>query len=168
MIEILNGQCLSRYLMVKAYIPKLEDLWFRESMMADPETMSYNAAYGGTIPFPKEQWERWYDQWVENAGTDRYYRYVLNEQGSFVGEIAYHLDQKRQIYLADVIIHASVRGKGYGKEALELLCEAARANGIEELYDDIASDNPSWKMCLRHGFVIDWQDETTAMVKKRL
>ena len=92
----------------------------------------------------------------------------MNEQGSFVGEIAYHLNQKRQIYLADVIIHASVRGKGYGKEALELLCEAARANGIEELYDDIASDNPSWKMFLRHGFVIDWQDETTAMVKKRL
>lgn len=34
------------------YKPKLEDLWFREAMMADPDTMSYNSAWGGTIPFP--------------------------------------------------------------------------------------------------------------------
>ena len=29
---------------VSFYKPRLEDLWFREAMMADPETMSYNNA----------------------------------------------------------------------------------------------------------------------------
>ena len=36
-------------------IPTLEDMWFRESLMADEETMYYNHAWGGTIPFPKER-----------------------------------------------------------------------------------------------------------------
>lgn len=30
--------------MLKVVKPELEDLWFRESMMADIETMSYNDA----------------------------------------------------------------------------------------------------------------------------
>lgn len=32
--------------MLKLYIPKLEDLWFREQLMSDKETMSYNEAWG--------------------------------------------------------------------------------------------------------------------------
>ena len=35
--------------MISLYKPKLEDLWFRQKFMADPETMSYNDAWGGTI-----------------------------------------------------------------------------------------------------------------------
>ena len=40
--------------------PTFEELWFIEKLLSDPETMSYNHAYGGTINFPKEQWEEWY------------------------------------------------------------------------------------------------------------
>ena len=28
---------------LELYVPKLEDLWFYQKMMSDPETMSYNA-----------------------------------------------------------------------------------------------------------------------------
>jgi len=38
--------------MVRPYIPRLEDLWFRQALLADGQTMSYNHAYGGTIAFP--------------------------------------------------------------------------------------------------------------------
>ncbi|MDD4366103.1 MAG: hypothetical protein PHV38_00330 [Eubacteriales bacterium] len=37
--------------------PAFNDLWFREKLMADEETMSYNARWGGTIPFPVDAWE---------------------------------------------------------------------------------------------------------------
>ena len=57
-------------------VPNLEDLWFRERLMADEETMSYNAKWGGTIPFPKDEWEPWYEAWVRNPGAHRYYRYL--------------------------------------------------------------------------------------------
>ena len=42
---------------LSACTPKFEDLWFRQTMMADPETMAYNHAWGGTIPFPEEHWK---------------------------------------------------------------------------------------------------------------
>ena len=44
--------------MVKLYIPKYEELWFRQMFMADEKTMSYNHAWGGTIPFPEKNWKR--------------------------------------------------------------------------------------------------------------
>ena len=31
---------------ITLYTPSLEDLWFRQKMMADEETMSYNHAWG--------------------------------------------------------------------------------------------------------------------------
>lgn len=54
--------------------PAFDDLWFRKNLMADEETMSYNARWGGTIPFPEEEWESWYESWVRNPGASRYYR----------------------------------------------------------------------------------------------
>lgn len=62
--------------MVELYRPHMEDLWFRETMLSDGQTMFYNHAYGGTIPFPKEQWARWYDAWIINPDNKRFYRYV--------------------------------------------------------------------------------------------
>ena len=41
--------------MIELYKPNLEELWFKEKMMNDEDTMSYNHAYGGTIPFPTQE-----------------------------------------------------------------------------------------------------------------
>lgn len=43
-----------------------------------------------------------------------------------------------------------------------------KENGISVLYDDIAADNPSYKLFLKNGFEIDFQDNTVVMVKKTL
>lgn len=51
---------------------------------------------------------------------------------------------------------------------VRLLCDAAKENGISVLYDDIATDNPSYKLFLKNGFEIDYQDDTVVMVKKTL
>ncbi len=42
--------------MITTYKPALKDLWFRQQFMADEATMSYNAAWGGTISFPESAW----------------------------------------------------------------------------------------------------------------
>ncbi len=60
--------------MVKLYLPKLDDLWFRQMFMSDEETMSYNHHWGGTIPFPEENWADWYDYWILNPEGKRFYR----------------------------------------------------------------------------------------------
>ncbi len=148
--------------------PTFDDLWFREKLLADEDTMAYNAKWGGTIPFPKEKWESWYEAWVKNPGANRYYRYLRNAQNELVGEAAYHYDKSRDIYICDVIVLAQYRNQGYGTDTLKQLCQAAKKNGITVIYDDIAADNPSYKLFLENGFEIEYQDGKIVMVKKTL
>ena len=155
--------------MIKLYSPKLEDLWFRQMFMADEETMSYNHNWGGTIPFPEEDWRDWYDYWVVSSERKRFYRYLQDETSDeFVGEVAYHYDSEQQIYIADVIVHAKYRGKGFGEQGLLLLCDAAKANGIEILYDTIAIDNPAIRLFLKVGFYEEYRTDEIIMLKKEL
>ncbi len=69
-----------------------------------------------------------------------------------MGEAAYHFDSGLDGYLCDVTVLASRRGRGYGRQALELLCGAAKENGVSRLLDNIALDNPSVGLFLRCGF----------------
>ena len=155
--------------MIKLYIPRLEDLWFRQVFMADEETMAYNHHWGGTIPFPKEDWAEWYEYWIEKTEGKRFYRYLLDEgSGEFVGEIAYHYDGERKIHIADIIVYAKYRGKGFGEQGLRILCETAKLNGLEILYDDIAIDNPAIKLFLKVGFCEEYRTDEIIMLKKEL
>lgn len=155
--------------MLSLYSPKLKDLWFREEFMNDPDTMSYNNAWGGTIPFPKEKWEIWYNKWIIQHENKRFYRYLLNgETNEFIGEIAYYLDDLRDIYIADIIICAKYRGQGYGTEGLSLLCDVAKNNGLTVLYDYIAVDNPSLHIFLKNGFTIAYQTDDIIIVRRIL
>ncbi len=153
--------------MIKTYKPKMCDLWFREKLLSDEETMSYNAAWGGTIPFPNEKWAEWYSKWLEVPEYKRYYRYLYEADiDSFVGEIAYHFDEKRKIHICDVIVLSEYRNRGFGTAGIELICKAAKGNGISALYDDIASDNPSYKLFLKNGFEIVCENDGAITVKK--
>ena len=150
------------------YEPEYEDLWFRQMMLADEETMSYNHAWGGTIAWPEEEWSGWYDYWIINHEGKRFYRYLKDKDGQFIGEVAYHYDVDLQHEMADVIIYSKHRGKGYGGEALEMLCLAAKENGVSVLYDDIAIDNPAIGLFLDHGFSEEYRTEEKIMLKREL
>ena len=154
---------------VKLVTPKPEELRFRQALLADEDTMSYNHVWGGTIEWPEWKWKDWYDYWIINHEGKRFYRYLLDEDtGEYVGEIAYHFDDERGIHVANVIILAKFRGKGYGIIGLNLLCGAAKANGVDILYDDIAIDNPGIAMFLRNGFTEDYRTPEIIMLKKVL
>ena len=155
--------------MLALYEPALPELWFREELLSDPATMSYNHAWGGVIPFPQEDWAGWYEHWLVRHEDKRFYRYLQDgETGVFVGEIAYHFDEGRKLWLADVIVAVGYRGRGYGTEGLHLLCGAAAERGIEVLYDDIAADNPGIGLFLKAGFTEEYRTEEVIMLKKIL
>ena len=153
--------------MVELYKPRVEDLWFREKLLSDEDTMSYNHAWGGTILFPKEKWGNWHNRWVLNRDNRRFYIYI-KENETFFGEVAYHFDEERQIYIADVIVYAPYRGKGYGGQALLLLCKNAKCNGLHTLFDDIAIDNPSITLFMKCGFTEVVRTSEYVLVKKEL
>ncbi len=154
--------------MLETAVPAPEDLWFRQEMLEDAATMSYNRAWGGTIPFPEEKWRDWYARWVDGDEKRRFYRYVRNGDGAFVGEIACHYDDALGEYMANVVIHAKHRGAGFGASALDALCDAARKNGVARLFDDLAADNPALGMFLRRGFTEVRRTEKTILLRKEL
>lgn len=155
--------------MITLYLPKYEDLWFRQMFMEDDETMSYNHKWGGTIPFPEEEWKEWYNYWIVNPEGKRFYRYLVDEiNNEFVGEVAYHYDKSRNVTIADIIIYAQYRGKGFGKVGLQLLCEAAKKNDVKILCDDIAIDNSAIGLFLSNGFVEEYRTTEYIMLKKKL
>ena len=148
--------------------PELRELAFRRSLLEDPETMAFNRAWGGTIPFPEERWADWYRRWVE-VPDRRFYRLLLDRTaGKFVGEVSFHWDGELGEYLCDVLIAAAFRGRGYGRQGLELLCGAAGASGVKTLCDNIALDNPSVRLFLRSGFRERYRNETFILVVKEL
>ena len=155
--------------MTELYESTRDDLWFRRALMADPETMSYSDAWGGTIAFPEDEWDDWYDWWVARHDGNCFYRYLVDaEGGGFVGEVAYRYDETERMHLADVIVLASERGRGHGSEGLRLLCEAARERGVATLWDDIAPDNPAIAPLLEQGFVEDHRDDEAVYLRKDL
>ena len=164
----LNKSEFGEEIMLTLYEPNYEDLWFRQMMLADEDTMSYNHAWGGTIPWPEDKWSGWYDYWITCHEGKRYYRYLKNKDGQFVGEIAYHYDAEIQHEIANVMIYSKYRKNGYGSEALDLLCSMAKNNGISVLYDDIAIDNPAITLFLKHGFVEKYRTEEKIVLKKEL
>jgi len=48
------------------------------------------------------------------------------------------------------------------------LCDAAKANGVELLYDNIAIDNLAIKLFLKVGFCEEYRTDEIVMLKKVL
>lgn len=156
-------------MILEIIIPKIEELSFKQELLSDEETMSYNHQFGGVIQFPKEKWKRWYEKWIGSKNPYYFYRYLYSiELKKYVGEIAYHYEKETNRYLCDVIVHAKYRGNGFGKEGLNLLCQCAKKNGIHTLYDDILLDNPSVHLFLKNGFIEEERTNEVVIVKKRL
>ncbi len=153
---------------VSLFRPGIRDLWFRQLMLSDETTMSYNRAWGGTIDFPEEDWAGWYGRWLEHPEGERYYCYLTDLTGRFLGEIAYHRDEELDGFIANVIVYSKYRGRGYGGKGLELLCCAAAIRGCEALWDDIAIDNPAVGMFLARGFREEFRTEDRIFLKKDL
>ena len=110
------------------HVPLLRELGFRQTMLSDPATMSYNAPWfppDGCIEFPETKWDEWYKRWIGHE-PERFYAYLRrNSDGAFVGEICWHRLPNANACEIGVVIHSPYRGCGYGKQGLFLLTEQA-------------------------------------------
>ena len=55
-----------------------------------------------------------------------------------------------------------------GKAGLLLLCEQAKDNGMDSIYDDIAIDNTAVGLFIECGFTEEFRTEEIIMLKKQL
>ena len=139
---------------VELYIPKLEDLWFYQKMMSDPETMSYNDPWGGCIDYPDEVLPDWYANWVGQE-PDRFYAYIKrSSDGTWIGDLNFHYTPEKDWWDMGIVIYAPFRGKGYAVPALRLLLhQAFRVCGISRLHNDFETTrDAAWAIHRKVGF----------------
>ena len=71
--------------------------------------------------------------------------------------------------MADVIIPAKYRGKGYGREGLRILCREASKNGISVLHDNVTAGNvAAIKLFTSEGFSVVNRSEDEVLLRKQL
>ena len=132
---------------LELYIPALDELWFYQKMMSDPETMSYNANWDvhydgyhkdtGCIDFPESEWAAWYGYMIRNE-PERFYAYIKrSSDGVWVGDINFHYTPERDWWDMGIVIYAPYRGRGYAVPALRLMVEHAfRDCGVTRLHNE--------------------------------
>lgn len=140
--------------LVELYVPKLEDMWFYQKMMSDPETMSYNDPWGGCIDYPDEVLPDWYANWVGKE-PERFYAYIKrSSDGAWIGDLNFHYTPERDWWDMGIVIYAPFRGKGYAVPALKLLLDHAfRVCGISRLHNDFETTrDAAWAIHRKVGF----------------
>ena len=120
---------------VSLHIPEYDELWYRQKILAQPETMNYNKGYNmdfkgyhkdtGCIDFPEMEWSVWYDCFV-NHKPERFYAYIVNvSNNEFIGEVNLHKSINNEWHDMGIIIESKHRGRGFAVEALRLLLKVA-------------------------------------------
>lgn len=139
---------------LELYVPKLDDLWFRQKMMSDSVTMSYNANWNvewdgyhkdtGCIDFPESEWVEWYEYWIGNK-PECFYTYIKRRiDGAWIGEVNFHYSPEKNWWDMGIVIGAPYRGKGYSVPALRLMLNYAFCNcGISILHNGFEVTRPA-------------------------
>ncbi len=120
---------------IRLHVPALQELWYRERLMSDPATMSYNRGYDlpfegydpqtGCLLFPRTQWSDWYAYFIGQE-PERYYAYIVREtDGAFLGEVNLHKSAIHDWHEMGIALEARYRGMGYSTRALRLLLARA-------------------------------------------
>ena len=142
---------------LELYLPRLEDLWFHQRLLADPATMAYNAPWfppDGCVPFPESAWAAWHERWMGQE-PERFYAYLRRtSDGVFVGDVNFHRNPEQGWWDMGVLIFAPERGKGFGRQGLALLLDRAfRVAGIPRLHNDFETTRgAAWHIHKAAGF----------------
>lgn len=150
---------------ISLHVPEYGELWYRQRLLADPDTMSYNKEYGGEngcIDFPEEKWRSWYDYWT--AGTsDSFYAYIVLD-GEFIGEVNLHKNCDKGFYEdwydMGIVIESHYRGNGYAAKALDLLLETAfKELGAASVHNEFENyRTAALRLHLNAGFSVDGEE----------
>ena len=156
---------------IELHIPNENELEYRRHLISDKETMNYNIGYGddGTGCYYQTiaQVKEWYKNW--NNGTDNYYAYIIHKKDNMpIGEVDIHWSGYCKKHTIGIVIEAKYRGKGYAKEALNLLCDIAfNELNLDKICDDFPKSRiAAEKVFSKVGFIRE-DDELVVLTKER-
>lgn len=149
-------------------VPTIDELKHTEMLLSDPETMKFNDKWGGTVPFPKEKWEPFYKNFINN--TERHYYHIYNLDGVFVGEVSTRFDNDFNSYVLNIKVMHRYRGNNHGYDALEAFLEYMFTEvKIDRIVDNVGHDSKSGiKLLKQFGFIeIDRTEEYVLLELKK-
>jgi predicted nucleotidyltransferase/GNAT superfamily N-acetyltransferase len=142
----------------------MNELSYREKLLSDPDTMSYNKGYAlsfhgynketGCITFPGCDWQAWFDHFIGKE-PECYYAYIVRaEDDAFIGEVDLHKSNDSDWHEMGIVLEAKYRGRGYADEALKLLLKQAfESIGVKAVYNKFEDvREAAVKMHLSAGF----------------
>lgn len=163
---------------VKLYIPKLEDLWFRQECMSDPKTMNYNAGYNvsydgyhydtGCIDFPKSKWENWYEEKMKNKNF--FYAYIVDiDINEYVGYVNFNNNVNTNKASMGIVVNSKYHSQGYMRPAMKKLIDEAKRRGIEYLTDTVPINRENaLRVFFDMGFIVTKKIDSIKFNEKEL
>jgi len=147
--------------------PTLDELKYTEKLLACPKTMEFNNKWGGTVAFPKDKWESFFDRYCKG---NYYYEYfhIYNLDNVFIGEVSTRFDNKYNSFILNIKIKYEFRGNNHASDALEVFFDYLfKEKGIDFIQDNVAIENTgAIKLLLNIGF--KEVDKTSEIVLLRL
>ncbi len=151
------------------HIPKYKELWYYEKLLADENTMSYNAGYNiksddfeydnntGCIYYYKEALDKWYYDYVINP-VNKFYAYIFCEEiKAFIGDVNVHKSNGRDYFNMGIVIEHKYRGLGYSYPALYELMKHAfeklNASEIRNSFEKLRNEKIAIKLHKKIGFI---------------
>ncbi len=148
------------------HTPSYEELWYRQKIMQDSDTMSYNKGYDldfegydkatGCLAFPEQKWADWYT-YFNGQEPQRFYAYIVRKtDGIFIGEVNVHRNPNAPWHEMGIVLEAKYRGNGYGTEALWLLLQHAfEEMKVDTIHNDFEEERiAAMQTHLSVGFTI--------------
>ncbi len=131
------------------YVPKLNQLSFRQLCLEDEQTMSYNAGYNlniegynkatGCIKFPKQKWQQWYNLKVNNKNN--YFAYIVDMQTkNYVGMVNIN-KLKNGSASFGINVYSKFMGMGYMRPSVVKLIEVAKQMEVKTLTNTLPETN---------------------------
>ena len=131
---------------VSLYVPSVEELWYREKCMSDPDTMSYNAGYNvsysgyhydtGCIDFPKSIHKSWNEDKAKNPNF--FFAYIKDDDtNEWVGYVNFKKNSETGRATMGIVVESLHHGKGYMRPAVMKLIEKAKEQGVKVLTDTV-------------------------------
>lgn len=135
----------------EADLPFLTDMWFDEEngkYLSDP-----------TREYVDEAFQKALDTLGESVSG--YYLVIeLADTGERAGSCCMFPDETGKIYDIGYCIHRKFWRRGYGSEALRLMLDWMKAQGVEKVTAEVAVENvPSNRLLDRLGFVVEKRTE---------
>lgn len=136
--------------MPRLIVPELKEMKYRKKLLENRGTMAFRH---GTVPFPEDEWQDFYREWVGQDPTRKYFAYIYcGGCEDFTGMVSYCYDEEQKGHVVDVLIENSRRRCGYGTAGISLMKDIAKQNHISRFIALLPKDSDAVPFLEKNGF----------------